>query len=146
MRIRPSGSLLKISSTEFLCQERATINGVHLHNRNEHVLRKNHSANNNSERYLPCGRSWKSYPLAFCTAMQAPRAIRSCSEQILISTQLKELAQHLNKFRTSRTYLTTDSISTTSSIVKWGATSSCHIEAKVLFKQCNELNDNIADK
>jgi hypothetical protein len=78
--------------------------------------------------------------------MQAPRAIRSCSEEILISKQLKELAKHLNRIQTSRTYLTTDSISTTSSIVKWGATGPCHIEAKVLFKQRDELNDNIAGK
>ena len=34
VRIWPSGSLLKISSIEFRCQELATINGVHLHNRN----------------------------------------------------------------------------------------------------------------
>jgi hypothetical protein len=49
--------------------------------------------------------------------------------------------------RTDRgTYLTIDNISTTSSIVKWGATSSCHIEAQVLFKQRSKLNDNIAGK
>lgn len=35
VRIRLSGSLLRISSREFLCHERATINGVQLHKGNE---------------------------------------------------------------------------------------------------------------
>jgi len=31
IRIRPSGGVLRISSSQFLCHERATIKGVHLH-------------------------------------------------------------------------------------------------------------------